>query len=314
MNRRIAVCALAAALAGLTACGPKAETPNPDVPAKKVVGATLLTKTHVFFQDLSAAMEEAAAEKNIDLRIQFCDFDGAKQNDQMDTFMRQKVDAIIVAPQDSQSIAPAINEARGRGIPVFTVDIAAHNADVVCHVASDNYLGGKKIAEYLAKLLDGKGKVGVIDHPAVASVQDRTRGFKEVMAQYPEIEIVAFIPGEGQRQKANSAARDLLQAHPDINGIFGINDDSALGALAAVEAAGLQDKVVIVGFDGTPEARETIRRGTALKADAVQYPEQIGATVMDVIAKHFAGEEVPPVIEVEVGIIDAESLKSEQGS
>lgn len=314
MNRRIAVCALAAALAGLTACGPKAETPNPDVPAKKVVGATLLTKTHVFFQDLSAAMEEAAAEKNIDLRIQFCDFDGAKQNDQMDTFMRQKVDAIIVAPQDSQSIAPAINEARGRGIPVFTVDIAAHNADVVCHVASDNYLGGKKIAEYLAKLLDGKGKVGVIDHPAVASVQDRTRGFKEVMAQYPEIEIVAFIPGEGQRQKANSAARDLLQAHPDINGIFGINDDSALGALAAVEAAGLQDKVVIVGFDGTPEARKTIRRGTALKADAVQYPEQIGATVMDVIAKHFAGEEVPPVIEVEVGIIDAESLKSEQGS
>jgi ribose transport system substrate-binding protein len=185
---------------------------------------------------------------------------------------------------------------------------------VVCHIASDNEKGGVILAEYLAKRLNGQGKVGIVDHPMVASAQDRVRGFEQTIAKYPGMQIVQKVPGEGQRDKAMRVTQDLLQAHPDLSAIFGINDDSALGALAAVEAAGLQDKVVIVGFDGTPEARQAILAGKALKADAVQYPDQIGATTIDTVAAVLRGETVPPMKPVDVGLIDQDTLKAEQGN
>jgi ribose transport system substrate-binding protein len=280
---------------------------------QKVVGVSLLTQTNVFFQDMEKAMTAEAAKKNIKLRVLYAEYDSRKQNDQLDTFIAQKVAAIVVAPTDSSGITPVIAEARRQGIPVFTADIAAKGADVVCHIASDNEKGGELLAQCLVKLLGGKGKIGIIDHPMVTSVQDRTRGFEKVLANYPDMVIVQKVPGEGQRDKAMRATQDLLQAHPEIDAIFGINDDSALGALAAVEAAGLQDKIVIVGFDGTPEARETILAGKALKADAVQYPDKIGKDTIDTVVAYLNGEKVPSLIPVDVGLIDQESLKAEQG-
>ncbi len=103
--------------------------------------------------------------------------------------------------------------------------------EVVCHIASDNKAGGRKAGEYLAKLLNGKGKIAIINRPTVTSVLDRVAGFKEEIAKYPEIKIVADVDGGGERDKSLKATSDVLQAHPDLDGIFGINDDSALGSL-----------------------------------------------------------------------------------
>jgi ribose transport system substrate-binding protein len=295
----------------VVACGPKEGEPS-DQP--KLVGATLLTQGHVFYQDLVAAMEAEAQAQGMRLMVQYCEFDGTKQNDQMETFLLQGVDAVVVSPQDSAAIAPAINEVRRKGIPVFTVDIAAHDADVVSHIASDNVQGGRLIGEYLARLLDGSGRVAIVDQPETASVQERVAGFLEAIGEFPDIEVVQRVPGGGQRDKAFRAAQDLLQAQPDLDGIFGINDDSALGALAAVEAAGLEEKILIVGYDGTPEAERVIRAGSALKADTVQYPKQIGQKAIQTIAAHFRGEQVPKVVPVPCGIVDAEILKAEPTS
>jgi ribose transport system substrate-binding protein len=280
-------------------------------PAKaKVIGACLLTQTHVFYQDMVSAMQEEAKKQGFDLRVQYAEFDSSKQNNQIETFMLQGADAIIVAPCDSSGIAPVIGEAKTRKIPVFTADIRAHGADVVSHIASDNVKGGEILAEYLAKLLNGKGKVAIIDHPAAASVQERVAGFERALKNHPEMSIVQKVGGEGQRDKAFRAAQDILGANPDLSAIFGINDDSALGALAAIEAAGLQDKVVVVGYDGTPEARDAIVKGKALKADTVQFPKEIGRQTIVTIAAYFRGEQVPPVVPVKVDIIDQASLKA----
>ena len=100
---------------------------------------------------------------------------------------------------------------------------------------------------------------------------------------------------------------DMLQTHRTLNGVFGINDDSALGALAVLEAAGRKD-VVVVGFDGTAEAQAAIARGSALKADVVQHPRTIGKTAIEMIARHLHGEQVPPLVAVDVGVIDAAAL------
>jgi ribose transport system substrate-binding protein len=295
---------------GLFSCGPADQKSGGEASGKtKVIGASLLTQTHVFYQDLVSAMREEAEKQGFTLHVQYAEFDGGKQNDQIETFIMQGVDALVVAPNDSAGIAPVIADARSKGVPVFTVDIAARGADVVSHIASDNVKGGEIIGEYLAKLINGKGKVAIIDHPAVASVQERVAGFEKAMAKYPNISIVQKVPGEGKRDKALRAAQDLLQANPDLNGIFGINDDSALGALAAVEAAGLQDKVFIVGYDGSPEARDAILNGKALKADTVQFPKEIGRQAVQTIAASFRGETPPKIVPVNVDIIDQTSLK-----
>jgi len=165
----------------------------------------------------------------------------------------------------------------------------------------------------MAKILNGKGNVAIIGQPTVTSVLDRTQGFKDAVAKFPGIKVVADVNGEGVRDKALAAAADILQAHPDLKGIFGINDDSALGALDAVQQF-KRDGVSIIGYDATPPACDAITKGTALKADVVQYPKKIGEMTIGKISEFFSGTAVSKTVPVEVGIVDAESLKKPSGS
>jgi ABC-type sugar transport system substrate-binding protein len=233
--------------------------------------------------------------------------DPAKQASQIEDFVAQRAVALIVAPCDSDAVGAHLAAAEKAGIPVFTADIAARSGRVVSHVASDNVQGGRLAAQALAGFIGGKGKVVIIDHPTVASVQDRTRGFEEELAKHPGVVIAGRLSSDGQRAKAMAAMEDMLQAHRDLAGVFGINDDSALGAVAVLEAAGRRD-VALVGFDATPEARRAIRAGGPLKADVAQHPKVIGRKVVELVARHLAGEPVPPIVAVEVELVDQGTL------
>jgi len=192
--------------------------------------------------------------------------------------------------------------------PVFTADIACTDPSVkvVSHVATDNLQGGRLAADALVEALKGKGKVAVLDHPMVESVQLRTRGFEERLAELRKegkgaLEVVAKLPGGGDKAKSFQVTQDLLQAHPDLAGIFAINDPSALGARAALEAGGKPDAIKIVGFDGQPEAKKAIREGK-LYADCVQYPDRIGAETFGIILKYLKGAEVPKEVRIPTGL------------
>jgi ribose transport system substrate-binding protein len=274
----------------------------------KTIGVSLLTRAHVFYKDLEEGLRTEAAKNGYELVITSGDFDLGKQSNQIEDFITRKVDAIIVSPVDSRGVGPAIRKANDAKIPVFTADIAAQDGDVVCHVASDNVAGGRLAGEYLAKILNGKGKVAIIGQPTVTSVLDRTQGFKEAIAKFPGISIVADVNGEGVRDRALQVTTDILQAHPDLDGIFGINDDSALGALDAVQQF-KRANVSIIGYDDTPAAADAIMKGTALKADVVQYPKKIGETTIQKIKEFFSGAQVSKVVPVEVGIVDKEALQ-----
>jgi ribose transport system substrate-binding protein len=275
--------------------------------ARPLVGVTLLTQTHTFYKELEDALRKEAAARNLDLVVVACEMDPTKQAAQLEDFVAQHVDAILAAPCDSDAIAGHLASPTAAGIPVFTVDIAAHGGSVVSHIASDNTEGGRLAARTLAEMLHDKGTVIVIDHPEVASVQDRTRGFDEEIKKHPGITVVGRPSASGQRARAMAVMEDMLQAHHDLNGVFAINDDSALGALSVLDAAGRKD-VVIVGFDATQEAQDAIRKGGALKADIMQYPTKLGTTAIDIIAKHLAGEHVPASVPVEVNVVTAASL------
>ncbi len=302
MNRTTVWLLVAAAL--LSGCGKKEESKH-----GRVIGVSLLTRAHVFYKDLEEGLRTEAAKDSFDLIITAADFDLGKQSSQIEDFITRKVDAIIVAPVDSRGIGPAIRKANEAGIPVFTADIAAQEGNVVCHIASDNVAGGRLAGEYLAKALNGKGKVAIIGQPTVTSVLDRVQGFKEAIAKYPGIQVVADVNGEGVRDKALQVSSDVLQSHPDLNGIFGINDDSALGALDAVKQYDRKG-IIIVGYDATPPAADAILKGTALKADVVQYPKKIGQSTISQIQDYFGGIPLPKILPVEVGIVDQVALES----
>jgi ribose transport system substrate-binding protein len=299
------VLALAAAILATSACSRDAGRGRS---AKRpLVGVTLLTATHDFFKELERGLRDEAGRRGIDLVVTSCEMDPAKQASQIEDFVAQGVSAIIAAPCDSAAIVANLAGPERAGIPVFTADIAARGGHVVSHVASDNVQGGRLAAQALARYLDGKGSVLIIDHPTVASVQDRVRGFEEELRKHPEMTIVARPSSDGQRAKAMAIMEDMLQTHRDLKGVFGINDDSALGALSVLEAAGRKD-IVVVGYDGTPDAQRAIRGGGPLKADVVQHPEKIGRTVLEMVARHLAGEAVPPLVSVEVGLLDRETV------
>lgn len=277
--------------------------------AKKKIGVTLLTREDDFYRELEAGLKETAAANGFELIVQSGDKDLSKQQSQIDNFIVQKVDAIIVCPTDTKGIAPAIERANAANIPVFTADIAAGGGKIVSHIASNNTEGGRLAGEFIAKALNGaNAEVGIIGQPEVQSVIDRENGFKEAIAKYPNLQLVPTLNGEGKRDRALKAAEDLLQGNPDIKAIFCINDETALGALSAVEAKGKTD-VIIVGYDAAPEAVEKIKKGTALKASVGQLPREIGKLTIETIAKHLKGEQVQPKTDVPVKIVDASSAK-----
>lgn len=279
---------------------------------QKTIGVSLLTRAHIFYRDLEEGLRVEAAKHNYQLIVTAAEFDLGKQIGHIEDFIAQGVDAIILCPADSRGIGAGIRKANEAGIPVFTADIGAQEGRVVSHIASDNKAGGRLAGEYLAKVLNGKGKVAIINQPTVSSVLDRVEGFREAIAAHPDITVVADVNGEGVRDKAMQAASDILQAHPDLQGIFGINDDSALGALDAVQQF-KRGTISIIGYDATPPAADAIRKGTPLKADVVQYPKLIGTTTIAKIAAYFSGETVPPVVPVDVGIVDQAALSGPGG-
>jgi ribose transport system substrate-binding protein len=307
LKKAVACIAMILATVAGVACSHASQTSTASSGAvqssRKTIGVSIQNREAQFYQDMESGMRNEAAKYGYALIVVDASRDNAKQQSQVEDFISKRVDAIVLTPYDSQAIGSAIVEANNAGIPVFTADIASTSSQghVVTHVASDNVQGGFEAGTLICQALGGRGSIAIIDEPEVTSVQDRVKGFKAALAQRcPSVIVVADVDSGGTRDKASSDTGDILQAHRDLRGIFGINDDSALGALAAVTAAGSAGKIAIVGYDATPEARSAIARGD-MYGDAIQYPAKIGATTIDVIHGYFSGKKPPPFVKIPVG-------------
>ena len=300
-KRNLGVSAVLALAAFTLSCGHKKHD-------RPQVGVTLLTEAHVFYQNLKQGLQQGADSLGVDLHVVAGEWDLARQTSQVQNFVTQGMDAIVIAPVNSSGIVSAIEDANHAHIPVFTADISADGGQVAAHVASDNIQGGRLLGEYVATRLKGGGNVAILDQPTVASVRDRVTGFVDALAKYPNIRIVARPAVErGLRDVAKQKMDNLLTTDQHIDAVFGTNDDCALGALAAIQAAGTKN-VFVVGYDATPEARTEIASGTALVADAVQDPVTIGRRTIETVVKVLKGQSVPAIIPVPVGIVTRDSL------
>lgn len=264
----------------------------------QVIAVSVLTLANPFFKEIADTMKAEGAKHSFEVVSYGAENDPAIQHKQVQDFIARKVDAIVLTPCNSRSVGATIREANEADIPVFTADIACLDKDVrvVSHIATDNYGGGREAAKAMIEALDGRGKVAIIDYPEVESVILRTRGFEDELAESKsDLEIVQKVPGSGDREKSFKAAQDLLQSHPDLAGIFAINDPSALGAVAALEQAGKLEQVTVVGFDGQPDGKRAIKEGK-IYADPIQFPDRIAIQTVETIDAYLSGEDVKPEV------------------
>ena len=286
-------------LIALAGCG----QPEAPAPTRGTIGASLLTLDNPFFKVIGDNLAAEGRKQGYDVIVVSGDKDVAKQSNQVKDFIVKKVSAIVLSPCDSKSIVPVIQEANAAGIPVFTVDVPCNEPGVklVTQIATDNYGGGKEAGAAMIEALGERGgKVAVLHLKQVESCQLRVKGFREVIDAHnasgkPKIDIVAELESGGAKDLGYKAAEDTLQAHADLRGIFAINDPAALGARAALEKAGKEKQVVIIGFDGQPEGKQAIKDGK-IYADPIQFPDKMGVQLVQSIMTWSRGLPQPAQI------------------
>jgi ribose transport system substrate-binding protein len=246
-----------------------------DTPAKiEQIGLMVQDMSNPFFAAMEKGAKEAAAEIGATLNTQDAQLDLANQNTQIDAFIQQGVDLIVISAVDQAGIAPAIERAKAAGIIVMAVDTPAVGADAVFQ--TNAVQAGEVSCTYLFDQMGGKGEVLLVDGTPIQTIIDRITGCKNVAANYPDIKIVGQQASRNDRASGMSVTTDMLTAHPDVTGIFGMNDPSALGAVLAVEQAGKSSQIKVTGVDGSPEAvQELNREGSPFIGTATQNPGEM---------------------------------------
>ena len=176
-------------------------------------------------------------------------YDAAGQARQLDEIVAMKPAGIVLCPADASALKPGIDRAVDAGIPVVTVDTDAPESKRHCYIGTDNYNAGKVVGDLLGSALNGKGKVGICRLFGQWNIEERTRGVRDALKRYPEIEIVGEADDKADSAQAPTAVSALLVAHPEITGMAGLDAVSGGGVANAVNAAGKKGKIKIVCFD-----------------------------------------------------------------
>lgn len=236
----------------------------------------------------------------------------AKQIADIESMIAQKVDLIFLAPRSEKALAEAVLKAKAACIPVILLDrdvdhsIAAPGKDYVTMIGSDFVEEGRRVAEWTAKQTGSKGVIIELEGTVGSSPAiDRKKGFDDEIAKYPDMKIVASQSGDFARDKGRQVAETLLQAHPDTTIIYAHNDEMAMGAIAALEAAGKVPgkDVLVVSIDGTKDATQAIMDGK-MGATSECSPK-FGPKAFETMLGYANGEKFPEKIVNPDRFIDA---------
>lgn len=296
----LGVAAVGLLLTGCSTEGDKKEETKNKEPKDLKIGFSISTLNNPAFVYLKDQIEENAKKEGSKIIVADAQNDSAKQSDNMDDFIQQKVDAIIVNPVDSSAIAPSVEAANDANIPVVAVDRSSDGGEILSLIVSDNVKGGEMAAKYLIDTLGENAKVAMIEGiPGASATNERGEGFKK--GAKGKLDIVASQNGDFDRAKSLTVTENILQANPEIKGIFAQNDEEALGALEAVKAA-KRDDIVIIGFDGAEDALKSIEE-KELNATIGQRFDEMAKLSLDSIYKHYKGEKVDKEIFAPVELI-----------
>ena len=261
----------------------------------------LSTLNNPFFVTLKDGAAAKAKELGYDLVVLDSQNDPAKELSNVEDVLNQNVKLVMLNPADSDAAKSSVLAANHKNVPVITLDRSANGGDVVTHIASDNVAGGRMAADLVIKKLGGKGKVVELEGvPGASAARDRGKGFGDELATAPGIKIIASQTANFDRTQGLNVMENILQAQPDIDAVFAQNDEMALGAVKAIQAA--NRKMIVVGFDATDDARAAIKAG-AMYGTIAQQPAMIGSLGVEAADKVLKGQSVPKFTGVPLQVV-----------
>jgi ribose transport system substrate-binding protein len=272
---------------------------------KKKIALVQINQEALFFTQMDDGAQKAAKAAGADLAIFNSNNDPNAQNNAIETYIQQKVDAILVVAIDVNGIKPAITEAKKAGIPVVAID-AIVGGDNDVQVGVDNMKVGKDIgaytANYIKKSLNGKAGVGVVGALNSYIQNVRLDGFKAGLAGAPGAKIVSTVDGQNVQDQAQTAAENLISGNPNMQVVYATGEPALIGLVAAVAAQGATDKVKIFGWDLSAQAIKAIDQGYVM-AVVQQDPEGEGKAAVNAAMKLIAKQPVEKNISVPVTIV-----------
>ncbi len=307
--RKIYAGAIAAVLAtmSLAACSgtpaaPAGSAPAGSAPAGDKPYIAIVSKgfQHQFWQAVKNGAQAEADKEGVTIS-----FEGPASESEVESQMTMLTNALAKKPAalgfaalDSKVAAPVLQQFKDQNIPVVAFDSGVDSDIPITTAATDNKAAAAEAAKHMCELIGNKGKVALIVHDQTSkSGTDRRDGFLDGMkANCPDVKVLDPQYGGGDQAKSADIAKSIIAANPDLTGLYGSNEGSAIGALKGVEEAGMAGKVVLVGFDSGQAQIDAITNGTMAGA-ITQNPVGIGEQVVAAAVKAIKGESVPKVID-----------------
>ncbi|HOY60090.1 MAG TPA: sugar ABC transporter substrate-binding protein [Verrucomicrobiota bacterium] len=268
----------------------------------RLFGVTFQTMNNPFFVDLNRGLKQVIEGRGDRLVTLDAQFNSLKQKNDIADLLQQRPAALFINPVNWEGVKGSLIEARRQGVPAIIVDAPVSDPDLVlCQVASDNIEAGRLACAALAEV-NPKAKVVILHLSVNKACIDRVDGFRAEMSKHPEMKLLETQEGKGTTEGARPVMRDLLGRFPELDAVFPINDPSALGAISAIESAGLLGRVTVVTVDGSMEGVKAIKAGK-LHSTSAQFPEEIGRVAAQAGYDHLAGKPVDKDIRIPVKLV-----------
>ena len=282
----------------------------PASPAGEIRIALVLKALDAEFWLSVKAGAEQAAKENPDVKLTVLapdrEVNVQQQVQIVEDLLVQGVDVLALAPCGGKELMPVMDNAHAMGVPVVLVDTDAPWDKKVAYVGTNNIVGGGLAGEYIAKRLNGKGKVAIISGVMGHQTQmDRVIGATEALKKNPGIDIVATQPANAERALAMTVMENILSSHPDLDAVFCSNDPMAMASLEAITAD--RSHAFVVGFNADGEALESIKAG-GLAATVAQSSFNIGKYGVETAVKAFKGEKVPAHVDTGTELITRDNV------
>jgi ribose transport system substrate-binding protein len=286
--------------------------------AELVIAVIPKGTTHTFWKAIHAGAVKASSELGVEViwKGPAREDDRDAQIAEVENFVSRGVSGIVLAPTDDKALRVPVSEAMRAGIPVVIIDSGLASEDYVSFVATDNYKGGRLAGDRMVERLAGKGKVMLLRYmEGSASTMERERGFLEVMAESPEMEVVSSNQYAGATaETAYQASENLLVRFKteggklDVDGIYCPNESSSFGMLRALQDAGLAGSVVFIGFDASEQMVRALENGE-FDSLVLQDPVKMAYLGVSTMVSHLRGEKVPARIDTGVTLVTRENMR-----
>lgn len=275
---------------------------------KLVIGATMLSMQNEFVVNVADEMEAKAKELGAELIVVDAERSSLKQVEQVESFIAQGVDAIILNPCEVEASSPAVKLAMDAKIPIINVN-SETTAKPTAFVGSDDTESARIAMKYIAEKLGGKGNVIMMHgYMGQAAQIKRDQGANEILKANPGLKLLAEQTGEWDRAKAMSLTENWIQSFgTKINAIFAQNDEMGMGAVKALEAAGLKSKVLVVSVDAIPDALQAVKKGT-LDATVFQNAKEQGSKSIEAAVKAAKGEKYENEVLIPFQLVTKENV------